>query len=363
MTEETSNDKINSQKTDQEQVGIRRVEMAKGVTLADIAAQIGVSAVAVSKALSGKPGVSEELRSRIKETAAQMGYVPSVSVKPAVTGTGNIGVVVRERYYGYSITFYGQLYERVVRALYDNEYYGILELLTEEDEKAGNLPKMVLDGKVDGLIFLGQMDESYILKMIRQTRCPVFFLDAYIPSARFDTVISDGYYGTYQLTDYLIEAGHKRIGFVGSVDATSSIADRFWGYRRALRENNIRFEEDWEIPDRDIRGACYEKLAVDIGKCDAYVCNCDVTAQVMIRNLEDAGCRVPEDVSVVGFDNFLPLGMESDRITTYEVDLMRMAGICVRSLIKKIRNEPYAEGIQIVTGRLVERESVKRRTE
>ncbi len=162
MTEEKSNDKINSQRTDQEQVGIRRVEMAKDVTLADIAAQIGVSAVAVSKALSGKPA------------AAQMGYVPSVSVKPAVTGTGNIGVVVRERYYGYSITFYGQLYERVVRALYDNEYYGILELLTEEDEKAGNLPKMVQDGKVDGLIFLGQMDESYISKMVRQTGARYF---------------------------------------------------------------------------------------------------------------------------------------------------------------------------------------------
>ncbi len=174
-------------------------------------------------------------------------------------------------------------------------------------------------------------------------------------------MISDGYYGTYQLTDYLIETGHKRIGFVGSVDATSSIADRFWGYRRALRENNIRFEEDWEIPDRDMRGATYDKLPVDIGNCDAYVCNCDVTAQVMIRSLEDKGCRVPEDVSVVGFDNFLPLGMESDRITTYEVDLMRMAGICVRSLIKKIKNEPYVKGIQIVTGQLIERESVKRR--
>ena len=74
--------------------------MAKDVTLADIAAKVGVSNVAVSKALSGKPGVSDELRMRIKQVAEQMGYIPSQSGKTAVGKTGNIGVIVPEHYYG-----------------------------------------------------------------------------------------------------------------------------------------------------------------------------------------------------------------------------------------------------------------------
>lgn len=333
--------------------------MAKNVTLADIAAAVGVSNVAVSKALSGKPGVSEKLRNKIKDVAKEMGYVSNVTARTSTCGTGNIGVVIPENYYGDTFSFYGKLYEKVVRALYENNYYGILELLTKENEDAGNMPKVMQDGKVDGLILLGQMDEKYIKKIVQQAALPVFFLDTYVPSVELDTVISDGYYGTYQLTNYLIQQGHKKIGFVGSVDVTSSIADRYWGYRRSLRENHIVFEPDWEIPDRFENGKAFEKILSFAGGFDAYVCNSDYTAHILIRDLEEAGYQVPEDVSVVGFDNFLPVGMDDDRITSYEVDTERMASLCVKSLIKKIQHKKYGGGIQIVTGRIVKKKSVK----
>lgn len=303
--------------------------MAKDVTLADIAAQVGVSNVAVSKALSGKPGVSDELRMRIKQVAQQMGYIPNQSGKVTVGETGNIGVIVPEHYYGYSLSFYGQLYEKVVRALYDNRYYGILELLSKEDEEESNIP------------------------------------NTYMPSIAFDTVISDGYYGTYLLTNYLIRHGHKKIGFVGNVDATNSIADRFWGYRKALRQNNIIFENQWEISDRSKYGKIYDKILTRRIEMDAYVCNCDLAAYTLIQDLEELGYSVPEDVSVVGFDDFLPggVGREEDRITSYSVDMDRMAEICVKSLIKKIKHKKYVEGVQIVAGRIVEKRTVKSRKE
>lgn len=337
--------------------------MAKDVTLVDIAAKVGVSNVAVSKALSGKPGVSEELRNKIKDIAMEMGYVSNVSAsgKAVVSETGNIGVIVPENYYGDTLTFYGRLYEKVVRALFENSYYGILELLTREDEKAGNMPKVMQDGKVDGLVLLGQLEETYVKKMVQQTSLPVFFLDTYVPFVEFDTIISDGYYGTYQLTNYLIGKGHRKISFVGTVEATSSIADRYWGYRRSLRENKIAFKEEWEIPDRDENGKAFDTIVCSHEDVDAYVCNSDYTAHIVIRNLEEAGYQVPEDVSVVGFDNFLPLGMDAHQITSYEVDMERMAGVCVKSLIKKIKDKKYASGIQIVTGKIIEKQTVKNR--
>lgn len=335
--------------------------MAKKVTLADIAKKLKVSNVAVSKALSDKPGVSEELRNKIKETAYKMGYEAGSSKRNSGALTGNIGVIVPQNYYGYSISFYGQLYEKVVRALYDNKYYGILELLFKEDELAGNMPKVIEDGKVDGVIFLGQLKTEYVKKMLEITKVPVYFLDTYIPDMEFDTIISDGYYGAYIMTDYLIKQGFKRIGFVGSVDATSSIADRYWGYRRALREKNIKYEDAFEIPDRNERGETFEKIITKDNILPAYVCNCDYTAYRVMKNLEQLGLRVPEDVSIVGFDNFLPLGMGMDpkKITTYEVDMDRMAKDCVISLIKKIKGMEYRGGMQIITGKLVVKNSVK----
>lgn len=335
--------------------------MAKSVTLADIAEKVGVSNVAVSKALSGKPGVSEELRKKIKEIAAEVGYVPSAAGRNSASETGNIGVIISEFYYEGSVSFYGKLYEMVVRALYDNQYYGIMELLSHEDEKARAIPKVVQDEKVDGLIFLGPMEEEYTTKMAEQAGMPVFFLDAYVPLVELDAVISDGYYGTYQLTNYLIKQGHRKIGYVGSVDENSSIADRYWGYRRSLRENQIEFQKDWEIPDRYKKGKILDKILDTPGDMEAYVCNCDHTAHFVIRDLEKAGYGVPEDVSVVGFDNYLPFGMEQNRITSYEVDKERMARICVKSLIRKIKRQEYTGGIQIVTGKIVEKQTVKRR--
>lgn len=337
--------------------------MAKDVTLADIAAKVGVSNVAVSKALSGKPGVSDELRARIRQVADRMGYRTSSSGRSAPVETGNIGVIVPEDYYGYSISFYGQLYEKVVKALYDHRYYGILELLTKEDEQEGNIPKVLQDGKVDGLILMGQMDEGYIQKIVRQSELPVFFLDTYMPSIELDTVISDGYYGTYLLTDYLIRKGHKRIGFVGNIAATDSIADRFWGYRKALRKNRIEFEDGWEIPDRDRYAKIYDRILQQTYNLDSYVCNCDFSAHVVIQNLESMGYSVPEDVSVVGFDDFLPAGVRTSggQITSYSVDMKQMSEVCVGSLIKKIRHQDYHGGIQIVTGRIVEKSTVKNR--
>lgn len=335
--------------------------MAKDVTLADIAARIGVSNVAVSKALSGKPGVSDELRSRIKKVADELGYV-SNSAGKVTMDTGNIGVVVPENYYGFFASFYGKLYERVVKVLYDHQYYGILEILTEEDEKKGKIPRLLLDEKVDGLIFLGPASGAYVRMIADKSRIPVFFLDTYVSSMTYDTVISDGYYGMYLMTDYLIQQGFQQIGFVGSVDATSSIADRFWGYRRALRENGIEFQQKWEIPDRDEEGRTFETILTTDKVLEAYVCNCDFTAQRFIRNLENVGYQVPEDVSVTGFDNFLPTGMESDQITTYEVDMERMAQTCVDSLIKKMKHKDYVKGIQVINGRIVEKQSVKKRS-
>jgi len=334
--------------------------MAKNITLADIAEAAGVSSVAVHKALNDKPGVSEELRKKIKQLALEMGYTNTVAAKPPVDKprTGNIGVIVPEQYYGYSTTFYGQIYEQVVKALYKNKYYGILEILPLEDTKKIQLPKVVQDKKVDGLIFLGQINRDYINFVLRQAKLPVMFLDSCFSSLVIDTIISDGFYGTYMLTNYLVERGHRKIGFVGSIDATSSIADRYWGYRKSLKENRIDFKPEWEIPDRDEDGGVFDTIVENPAGLDAFVCNCDTTAYRVIQNLEAKGFHVPEDVSIVGFDDFLPPGIDDELITSYHVEIEVMAKRCVKTLLKKLNGEKYPKGIQVVTGEIIYKKTV-----
>ncbi len=338
--------------------------MAKGVTLTDIAERVWVSNVAVHKALTDKPGVNAELRSKIKALAKEMGYTGTASAAgktKAGEKTGNIGVVIPEQYYGLTSSFYGRLYEEVVKTLYRNGHFGIMELLSTQDENSVTMPRVMQEQKVDGVIFLGPADRRYIEAMASQMQFPVLFLDNYIPTVTSDTVISDGYYGAYVMTDYLVGQGHRRIGFVGDVDASSSIADRYWGYRKALRDRGIVFEETWEIVDRNKQDGVFKTIVEDNDGMDAYVCNCDFIADIVIQNLEAKGYRVPEDVSVVGIDDFLPAGIDNTRITTYKVDIERMAEACVESLLKKINGEKYVKGIQVISGEIVCKRSVARR--
>jgi LacI family transcriptional regulator len=130
--------------------------LAKSVKLADIAEVVGVSIVTVSKALSGKAGVGEEMRERIKKVAEEMGYRPaSVPKFHRIGSTGNVGVLVAKRYL-YQTSYYWQLYQKIVNILTQNGYYAILEILDEGNEKNNVLPKLICDKKIDGMISLGQ---------------------------------------------------------------------------------------------------------------------------------------------------------------------------------------------------------------
>ena len=92
----------------------------------------------------------------------------------------------------------------------------------------------------------------------------------------------------------------------------------------------------------------------------AFVCNCDLTAGILINVLEKKGYRVPEDISVVGFDNFIHPGICNVEITSYEVDIKEMARKAINTLIKKMNGESYKQGITVVDGHMVVKNSVKR---
>lgn len=330
--------------------------MAKAVKLEDIAKRVGVSNVTVSKALSDKSGVSEELRKRIKEIADEMGYIPISAQKAQKAkerkGTGNIGIIVPERFIGHNTSFYWAIYQNLVTILQTKDYYALLEIIDGEAEETCCLPKVLQDEKVDGIIVIGQVNNDYSEFIWKNKQVPVMFLDFYDTHMEYDTVISDGFYGMYVLTDYLIKLGHREIGFVGTPLATSSITDRYFGYQKALLENGIEVHKEWIIQDRNLDNVIH-KIELPEKLPTAFACNNDFIADVMVKLLEDRGLKVPEDASVVGFDNYLYTNIANAKITTYDVNRYKMAEISAKTLLRKISRKEYVKGVQIVTGHMV----------
>ena len=336
--------------------------MAKAVKLSDIAERVGVSTVTVSKALSGQKGVSEEVREKIRSIAEELGYQqPSVARKSQNRKSYNIGTLISEKFLVKYESFYWQMYQAVATRATAKECFTMLEVIAKAEEESSKMPKLVQENKVDGIIVIGKMMDAYLQHLNMEAGIPVIYLDYYNGREASDSVISNSYYGTYELTYYLYRMGHRKIAYVGTLLATESITDRYFGYQKALLELGLEQKKEWVLDDRHIETGeidTVNMLQIPKDMPTAFVCNCDLTASLLIKKLKDNGCRVPEDISVVGFDNYLYPGLSDIRITTYEVDMGEMARRAIHNMISKISNENYKPGIHIVEGHMVLKESV-----
>ena len=336
--------------------------MAKAVKLADIAERVGVSTVTVSKALSGQKGVSEEVREKIRSIAEDLGYQqPSAVRKSQNHKNFNIGILISERFLVKYESFYWQMYQAVATRATAEECFTMLEVIGKAEEESSRMPKLVQERKVDGIIVIGKMMDAYLQHLNTEAGIPVIYLDYYNGREASDSVISNSYYGTYELTYYLYRMGHRKIAYVGTLLAMESITDRYFGYQKALLELGLEQKKGWVLDDRHIETGeidTVNMLQIPKDMPTAFVCNCDLTESFLIKKLKDNGYRVPEDISVVGFDNYLYPGLSDIQITTYEVDLKEMAKKAVYNMISKISNENYKPGIHIVEGHMVLKESV-----
>ena len=209
--------------------------MKKGVTMREIGAALGVSTVTISKALSGKDGVSDAVREKIIKTAEQMGYhyvPPAGAAEEAGRQDEIVGILTPDRFFS-SASFYASLYKELLRQMVEVGMLGVLEIVTDEQEAGLSAPVIVAGWRVSALILMGQFEQSYV-EMIMEAGLPTVLLDFYCDGPDADAIVSDSLSGCYQLTRRLIERGHREIGFVGSVQCTTSIMERYSGYMRAM---------------------------------------------------------------------------------------------------------------------------------
>ncbi|RCW74838.1 substrate-binding domain-containing protein [Saliterribacillus persicus] len=332
--------------------------MKTNVTMKDIAEKLNVSSVTVSKALNDKDGVSDELKEKIKSLAEKMGYRYNTMAKSMKDGRSyNICVVIPERFTGMTQSFYLKVYQNITQILEERGYYGIIHILPNEDEDQLRLPRIYHERRVDGFIMLGQPSRAYS-DLMQTIDMPLVFLDFYDENGDVDAVITDNFYGAYELTNYLIQQGHKDIAYVGNLFSTSSIQDRFLGYYKSLLEHKITLKDDYVIKDRDDRGT-YVDMEFPKQMPTAFVCNCDQVAHLLMEKLQKSGFKVPEDCSVVGFDNDIYATLTSPNLTTVEVDIEEMAKNAVKFICEKMDDPNATFGRVAVKGKIIFRESVK----
>ncbi|MDK2965061.1 LacI family DNA-binding transcriptional regulator [Lacrimispora sp.] len=331
--------------------------MKKIVRLTDIAEKLQVSTVAVSNALSGQKGVSDELRARIKQVASEMGYQPKGTSSPGKK-LWNVGVIISEKYLGEYPSYYWKVYQELSLIAGIHNCVILFEVLRHEWEAALELPLLAKEQQIQGLLIIGDIGKPYLEFLSRQPQIPVVLVDFMKKGIRMPSVMADNYYGMYKMVNYLVDHGHCEIAYVGTLMASNSITDRYFGYRKALMENGILFREDWGINDRTMEGQI-GNIQLPEQMPTAFACNCDLTASELINILEEKGYRIPEDISVVGFDNYLFEGLCDVKITSYEVDIKEMVRCAIKMVVSLAEHGKASTDMCLVSGKVVEKNSVK----
>ena len=325
------------------------------VRMKDIAARAGVSTVTVSKALAGYSGVSESMRSRIVMLAQEMGYEPVTERRKHKRSSFSVGVLVPEGYLSRTEPLYSIILRYVSEECARCQCNITTEIIGKQMEEKCSVPMVVREENMDGLILLGSFGTPYLEMLSQKSRVPLVYLGFMSDNSTSDSIISDGFYASCQITNYLLNRGHREIAFIGRILETPVYMEQYLGYVRAMTEHGIAVRKEWVITGHRLETP--DILPTD--QVTAYVCGSDAVAHLLYQELTRLGIRCPEDVSIVKFGNDGYSACKEEDFTVYKLDNKEMARKAVHALLRRMNGEYTKKHISIVTGHFQEKESVR----
>jgi LacI family transcriptional regulator len=329
------------------------------VTLKDIAERVGVTESTISRVLNGIPKASKETRDEIFQVAAELGYKPNQIARSLVTKkTHTIGLIISDL----SNTYFARVASGIEKIASKYDYSLIISTTGGEENEELKYINLLKEKQVDGILFAsGRMPES-CKKLLRETEIPTVVVarevEEALPSVHIDNVKE-----SYRAVKYLINSGHTKIAMIsGAANDKESGLYRIQGYKQALNDNNLAIREDL-IVEGDFKLQSGIKAMKEILKKDDSITAVFAASDEMgvgaIKAIKKAGLKVPEDISVVGFDNNI-ISLASDpELSTISQPEEELGWHAMEMLYKVINGENLAEKKIYLPCKFIKRESVR----
>jgi LacI family transcriptional regulator len=330
-------------------------------TIKDVAKKANVSIATVSLVIHNHKRISPETREKVNKAITDLHYYPSHSARGLVSRkTGNIGFILTEDHFLRSEPFYTHIFLGAEFEARQYERYILLTTVPSIYSKEDKLPRFVLERNIDGIIIAGKIPQELIAKL-GKLDIPLVFVDYYPPEKKYPVVLIDNISGGQTATQHLIDCGHTGIGFIGGDIEHPSINDRFLGYKMALEKAGIKFDPslcvvDEDYPARENGYRAAKKLLRNNKITAIFTCN-DAMALGVMQYLKENNYRIPEDISLVGFDD-VESGMFLDPpLTTVKVLKMELGIEVVRLMNDVLQNRNKSINKILVPTELVVRKS------
>ena len=334
------------------------------VTIYDVAREAGVSMATVSRVVNNNPNVKPTTRKKVLEAIERLGYRPNAVARGlASKKTTTVGVVIPD--------ISGAFFAEVARGIEDianmYNYNIILSNSDTQKEKELRLINTLLEKQVDGLLFMGGEVTDDHKEAFKTAAVPIVLSATYDDEELWPSVNIDNKQGAIDATKVLLAEGHEKVALItGPLTDPVNGYPRYQGYREALDEQGVAFDEAYvrvgNYRYNSGMEAMKELLALDKPPTAVFVAS-DVMAVGAIHAVQDAGLSVPEDVSVIGFDNIDIASMVRPLLSTVSQPMYDIGAVSMRLLTKLMNKEEVEDPHVILQHDIVLRESTRTKAE
>lgn len=324
--------------------------MSRPVTSHEVARLAGVSQPTVSRALRDEPGVSEATRRKVRDAARALGYVPLQSGRSLSTRTtGRVGIVADELGNPFYPVLVGALHDALDRANYGT-------ILFTDRGQAPHEMEALLDGSLDGVVLTTCETSSPLPAELGSRGFPFVLVNREVDGAAADVCVVDNRSGARDVASLLADLGHRTIAAIMGPASTSTGREREDGFRDGLAERGLT------LPPRYVRRGAFtsdtgyralSELMALAPSPTAVFCGNDVIAMGAFNAARALGIRIPQDLSLIGFDDIPMARWEVFQLTTVQSDLARLAAATADLLFRRIADPTIDKARVVLSARLV----------
>ncbi len=340
----------------------------KTICIKDIARESGVSITAVSLILNNKANsIPLETCERVKETAKRLGYRPNAIASSLKTKkTKMIGYIIPS----IENIFFAEIAKKVEKIVETRGYSIIICNSDDQFEKDCNSIQNLSSRMIDFLLYCPSSETfkdnnlTTIHELLRSINIPYIVIDRQIEGDIQSKVVCDDHQGGKIATEYLIQNGHKKIACITGPLEMSSAYNRYLGYMDALKEHDIPYSSQYVFHGNFDFASGY-RLGKEIVQSDitAIFANNDMMAYGAIKAIREAGKKVPQDISIVGFDDLIYSEILDVPLTTIHQDMDAIADAIGKYIMKALEEDEYEVTTQVIPSYLIERASVIKKEE
>ncbi len=334
-------------------------------TIKDVAKRAGVTIGTVSRVLNNKKWVSEDCRKKVLVAIKDLHYKPQAHARRLRQKHSRIcGVIAPHHTSIFHSPFFTSIMEGLEEVAAEKQYRLLLHPLNETARAQVSYRTLLGDGSVDGMFVLNAWSTDASIRDLVEANVPFVLVNGKITGQEdLPYVGFDNRGGVKKAVDHLVQLGHERIGIINGKMTTTNALERFQSFQENLAEHKLEFQNEWAADgDYEEEGGYKAALKIisAVRRPSAIICASDLMAIGAVRALKEKGVSVPQDISIIGFDNMEEAVYHDPPLTTVAFSAYEMGKLAAQKMFQIIAEEPLEEKATTLQAELMERESTRK---